>query len=81
MGCGRKCQVAEELNEQQKLVLGIMKELAEPSAAKVIAAGCGLEAKAVSGQLKTLQGKGYVESPARCLYAITATGRTAVSAP
>lgn len=80
MGCTCKGSTAEALNDKQKLILGIMHELNEPSACKIIAAGCGLDSKAVSCQLKSLQGKGYVESPARCLYAITADGRSAVQA-
>ncbi len=67
-----------ELTEKQKVVLAAFAQQTEPVGTKVIAAASNLESKVVSCQLKALKNKGLVESPVRCKYAITATGKTSL---
>lgn len=76
MGCG--C-VKKMLTDEQKKVLQAMADCDGPCAAKEIAAATGLDAKAVSCKIADLKKNGYVDSPERCKYGITAEGRTAVN--
>ncbi|MBU0680516.1 MAG: MarR family transcriptional regulator [Proteobacteria bacterium] len=52
--------------------------MSEPAAGKEIAAAVGMESKAVSCKLTGLKNKGYIDSPVRCKYAITAEGKAAL---
>jgi len=82
MGCCRKkCEKPKEsvLTEEQLKVLTALNEIGEPCACKDIAAATGLSSNSVSCRLRSLKGKGYVESPARCKYVITDAGRSLVS--
>lgn len=76
MGCG--C-AKKMLTDEQKKVLQAMADCDGPCAAKEIAAATGLDAKAVSCKITDLKKNGYVDSPERCKYGITAEGRTAVN--
>lgn len=66
------------LSDEQKTILTTMAGQTEPCACKEIAAASGMESKAVSCKLTALKNKGYIESPARCKYAITDAGRAAI---
>ena len=72
-GCGCK----KGLNDDQKKILAAMSECSEPCACKDIAAATGLESKSVSCKLTALKKKGYISSPVRCKYEITAEGKAA----
>ncbi len=72
-GCGCK----KGLTDEQKKILVVMAEQTEPCACKDIAAATGLESKSVSCKLTALKKKGYISSPVRCKYEITAEGRVA----
>jgi len=74
-GCGTK-----SLTDEQKQVLEAMAECDGPCASKDIAAKTGLETKQVSCRITALKKKGYVESPVRCKYEITDTGKDAIQA-
>ncbi len=76
MGCG--CAKKMLLDEQKK-VLQAMAECDGPCAAKDIAAATGLDAKMVSAKITDLKKKGYVDSPVRCKFGITAEGREAMN--
>jgi len=78
MGCATKCGCKSELTEEQKKILTAMAGQNEPCACKEIAAASGMESKALSCKLTALKNKGYIDSPARCKYAITAAGRAAI---
>lgn len=77
MGCG--C-AKKGLTDEQKKVLQAMVDCAGPCATKDIAAATGLDAKVVSCRITDLKKKGYVDSPERCRYGITADGRSAMQA-
>jgi predicted transcriptional regulator len=71
MGC--KCG-SKGLTEEQKKILKAMAEMGE-CASKDIAEATGIPGKSVSCRLTSLKKKGYIESPKRCRYVITDTGR------
>lgn len=76
MAC--KCGKNEGLSEEQKVILSTIAEINGPCACKDIAEKAGMESKAVSCKLTSLKNKGYIDSPARCKYAITAAGKAAL---
>ena len=79
MSCAtNKCGCKSDLTDEQKNILTAMANQADPCACKEIAAASGMESKSVSCKLTALKNKGYVESPARCKYAITEAGRAAI---
>lgn len=76
MACKKKsCTSANILTPEQKNILSAMAVTPSPMACKEIAQAAGLDSKAVSGKLPGLQTLGYVDSPARCRYAITDAGK------
>ncbi len=77
MGCGCGC-AKKVFTDEQKKVLQAMADCVGPCAAKDIAAATGLDAKVVSGKIADLKKQGYVDSPERCKYGITAEGRAAM---
>lgn len=77
MGCASK---KKGLTDEQKQVLEAMADRDQPCASKEIAAVTGLETKQVSCRITALKKKGYIDSPARCKYAITDDGKAALKA-
>lgn len=77
MGC-KQC-ATESVNDNQRLVLEAIAKSKEACGSKDIAVASGLEPKQVSCQITALKKKGYVDSPARCKYAITSQGKKAVA--
>lgn len=77
MGC-KKCG-AEDLSEPQRKVLETLARSGGACGGKEIASAAGMEAKLVSCQITALKKKGYVASPERCKYAITADGKKALA--
>ncbi len=77
MVCRSKCKTG--LTEEQKKILEALAKVSEPVATKDIAEATGIPSKSVSCRLRSLKNKGYIESPARCKYSITDTGRSEVS--
>ena len=75
MGCG--C-TKKMLSDEQKKVLQALADCDDPCVAKDLAAATGLDAKMVSSWITDFKKKGYVDSPERCKYDITAAGRTAM---
>lgn len=82
MGCGCKstqttsCDSA--LPAEQRQILEALAKCATPCGTRDIAAATGLESKQISCRLTAMKTKGYVASPERCKYAITADGRKAI---
>ncbi len=70
---------AKKLNDKQHAILQAMAGITEACSSKEIAAATGLEPKQVSCQLTALKKKGLIESPARCKYSITTTGKESVA--
>ncbi len=68
------------LSDKQKEVLKALKDCKQECGSKDIAATTTLEPKQVSCQISALKKKGYVESPVRCKYVITESGKQALSA-
>jgi len=75
MGCG--C-AKKMLSDEQKKVLKALADCDDPCVAKDIAAATGFDTKMVSSWITDFKKKGYVDSPVRCKYGITAAGRTAM---
>lgn len=76
MACKGGCQ--KGLNDEYKAILAAMSAMSEPAACKDIATAVGQESKKVSCKLTSLKKKGYIQSPARCRYEITADGKDAI---
>jgi predicted transcriptional regulator len=68
------------LTEEQQRILAALAEASEPVACKDIAESTGIPSKSVSCRLKTLRNKGLVDSPQRCRYAATDSGRSLAAA-
>ncbi len=71
-GCGCKAGLTDE----QVTILKAVESMGSPCASKDIASATGLDNKAVSCRLTSLKKKGYIASPARCRYEITAEGKS-----
>ena len=69
------CKKSTGLNVEQKKILSALVGMNGPAGGKEIAEASGLDAKAVSSKIKGLKTKGFVDSPARCKYAITTSGK------
>lgn len=78
MACKSKCGT-NELSEKQREVLEALEKCDQACGSKEIAAATSLEPKQVSCQITALKKKGYVESPVRCKYSISAEGKSALS--
>jgi Mn-dependent DtxR family transcriptional regulator len=61
--------------KEEKKVLKALKEINGPATNKQIATAAGLEGKAVTATVKALKEAGHVDSPARCKYGLTASGK------
>ncbi|OIP44910.1 MAG: hypothetical protein COX17_02045 [Deltaproteobacteria bacterium CG23_combo_of_CG06-09_8_20_14_all_60_8] len=80
MACTKKpCNNAIALTSEQKIILSAMAATSSPLACKEIAQAAGLDSKAVSSKMQGLQTMGYIDSPARCRYAITDAGKQVVT--
>ena len=83
-GCGCSCsggakeEKKVELTEDQRAILQALVTIDGPCGTKDIVATSGLETKVVTSKMAALKKKGYVGSPARCKYGITAEGKTAL---
>lgn len=79
MACKPKCG-AKGLSDKQREVLEALNNCKESvCGGKDIAAVTTLEAKQVSCQITALKKKGFVESPVRCKYSITDSGKEALN--
>jgi Fe2+ or Zn2+ uptake regulation protein/predicted transcriptional regulator len=78
MACKSKCGT-KGLSDKQRKVLEALAKCKEACGSKDIAAATNLEPKQVSCQVTALKKKGFIESPARCKYAITGDGKSALS--
>ncbi|MCB2217602.1 hypothetical protein [Desulfofustis glycolicus] len=65
----------DELTEEQRTILKALSRAGAPCGAKEIAATTGLESKLITSCLTTLKKTGLIDSPVRCKYTLTPTGR------
>jgi Mn-dependent DtxR family transcriptional regulator len=61
--------------KDEKKILKALKDIGGPATNKQIATAAGLEGKTVTATVKTLKEAGYVDSPARCKYGLTTSGK------
>ena len=73
MPCGKKKK--EGLDESKKKILAALSKMKEPANTKMLSEATKLPTSTISGKLRSLKTKGFIESPARCKYAITDTGK------
>ncbi len=66
------------LTEEQRTILRVLSRTKKPLKKADIVAKSGLSSEGVTNRLKTLKAKGYIESPEKGLYTITAEGRNAL---
>ncbi len=80
MGCAKKgCGVSQDMTDEHRSILRALAAQDEPQAGKEIATLSGIDGKSISNNIKALRNKGYVESPVRCKYTITDSGKEALS--
>jgi predicted transcriptional regulator len=80
-GCGCGCSCASEskgVGNESKLILETLAYCQDPCGSKDIAQATGLDKKVVSDQIAELKKKGLVDSPVRCKYGITSTGKASI---
>jgi DNA-binding MarR family transcriptional regulator len=77
MACKGKCKKGA-MSDKQREVLEAFAKCDTACGGKDIAPATSLEPKQVSCQITALKKKGYVSSPARCKYEITAEGKKAL---
>ena len=70
---------ALKLTEEQERILRAMYEMEGPITTKQISEATGLTSKSISCRIRSLKTKGLIESPARCKYEITDSGKAAVA--
>lgn len=74
-----KC-TSKDLSDKHREVLEALKNCRKGvCGSKDIAATTSLEAKQVSCQITALKKKGFVDSPVRCKYSITDSGKEALA--
>ncbi len=78
MACRKKAKDPKELDEIQKRILKALAEFTEPAGCKEIAEKAGLPTPKVTGKLRGLKNRGFVESPVKGKYVITAEGKSLI---
>lgn len=73
-GCGCGC-TSKKAGNESKQVLEALAKCSGPCGSKDIAEATGLDKKIVGNQITALKKQGFVDSPVRCKYGITAEGR------
>ncbi len=67
------------VNENDRKILSALAELSKPASGKEVAEVSGLDSKDVSKHIKSLKKEGFVDSPVRCKYGITDSGKEIIS--
>ncbi|MCF8042887.1 MAG: winged helix-turn-helix transcriptional regulator [Desulfarculaceae bacterium] len=70
--------MASETPSEAKKVLSVLAKATDPMSNKQIAEQAELESKKVSSAMSALKKEGFVDSPVRCKYAITPSGKKAL---
>ncbi len=82
MACKTKSKVNNgtvKLTEEQEKVLKAIAAMEGPVTSKEISEATGLNTKAISCRIQSLKKKGLVESPVRCKYEVTDSGKMLAS--
>lgn len=72
MRCRRK---TEGLDEIERAILGVLVQSAQSLACKEIAQAAGLPTPKVTGKMRSLKNRGYVEDSVKGKYVITESGK------
>ncbi len=67
------------VSDVDRKVMTALADSDAPMANKQISTATGLDSKEISAAVKGLKKLGFVDSPARCKYGITANGKAALS--
>lgn len=70
--------MGSQISPEAKKVLSVLAKVKEPVSNKQVAQQADLESKKVSSTMSALKKEGLVDSPARCKYAITPSGKKAL---
>ncbi|MCB2192174.1 MAG: winged helix-turn-helix domain-containing protein [Deltaproteobacteria bacterium] len=70
--------MAPQTTSEAKKVLSVLAKAQEPMSNKQVSEKSALESKKVSSTMSALKKEGLVDSPVRCKYAITDTGKKAI---
>ena len=74
-GCGSKGKSSGCGDGEEKQILQALANSDKPCGSKEIATATGLDSKVVSAKISELKKQGYVDSPVRCKYGMTANGK------
>lgn len=78
-GCGCGCgSDAVKGSGDAKLILEALANAVKPCGNKDLVEATGLDKAAVSKEIAALKKKGFVDSPVRCKYGITAEGKASL---
>ncbi len=69
---------SSEIDETQQRVMEALSRIGKPAGNKEIARTSGLDGKVVTKAIKALKTKGWVDSPVRCKYAVTESGKSEI---
>ena len=72
-------KTVKPLDEEQKNILMALSRMEKPASGKEVAEASGIDSKQVSKQIKKLKTAGLVESPVRCKYSVTDTGKSMIN--
>ncbi len=77
MGCKCKSKSEKEikLTKEQEKILKAMAKMDGPVRSKDISEATGIPSKSLSCRIRSLKNKGLLDSPERCKYELTETGR------
>jgi predicted transcriptional regulator len=79
-GCGCGCtSSSKEPGSESTQVLEALTRCAGPCGTKDIAEATGLDKKVIGNQIAALKKQGFVDSPVRCKYGITAEGKASLA--
>ena len=67
------------MNEDQRIILKALYNLAEPSGCKAIGEASDLSWRSVMGKMRGLSSKGFVESPEKGKYILSEKGMKVIS--
>jgi len=63
------------LTDQQKKLLQALNSLGKPAGGKELSAASGIDEKTVAKEIGKMKTQGFVDTPIRCKYGVTAEGK------
>jgi len=76
-GCGCACSTGKDGGDS-KMILEALAKAEKPCGNKDLVEATGLDKAVVSKEITALKKKGFVDSPVRCKYGITAEGKASL---